>query len=191
MLDPYMPVQELRLHMGELSTDEVLVARSAIQWANSHRSAVNDKACRETFARLKRLHKAGFPETAETQYSAYEAWFNQGVKAASAQSAEIVREMRDALQKDFDAFNIVGGAFECARIKKTLSCADAFLEGRQEVSEGDNINYLKSIAEAAMNLRDFEKHKKKYAVSIKSERFSLECQLDNALLTAQGKGIGK
>ena len=34
-LNPDMPVQELRLHMGELTTDEVLVARAAIRWANS------------------------------------------------------------------------------------------------------------------------------------------------------------
>ena len=35
-LNPDMPVQELRLHMGELSADEVLVARAAIRWANTY-----------------------------------------------------------------------------------------------------------------------------------------------------------
>jgi hypothetical protein len=34
-LDPDMPTQELRLHMGELSADEMRVARAAIAWANS------------------------------------------------------------------------------------------------------------------------------------------------------------
>lgn len=34
-LDPDMPTQALRLHMGELTDDEVLVARAAIRWANS------------------------------------------------------------------------------------------------------------------------------------------------------------
>lgn len=38
-LNPDMPVQELRLHMGELTSDEVLVARSAIRWANSQKEA--------------------------------------------------------------------------------------------------------------------------------------------------------
>ena len=38
-LNPDMPVQELRLHMGELTTDEVLVARAAIRWANSQKEA--------------------------------------------------------------------------------------------------------------------------------------------------------
>lgn len=33
-LDPDMPADELRLHMGELTPDEVLVARAAIRWAN-------------------------------------------------------------------------------------------------------------------------------------------------------------
>lgn len=35
LLDPDMPTQELRLHMGELTNDEVMVARAAIRWANS------------------------------------------------------------------------------------------------------------------------------------------------------------
>ena len=34
-LNPDMPAAELRLHMGELCDDEVLVARAAIRWANS------------------------------------------------------------------------------------------------------------------------------------------------------------
>ena len=36
LLNPDMPTQELRLHMGELTTDEVLVARAAIRWANTY-----------------------------------------------------------------------------------------------------------------------------------------------------------
>ena len=39
LLNPDMPVQELRLHMGELTTDEVLVARAAIRWTNSQQKA--------------------------------------------------------------------------------------------------------------------------------------------------------
>lgn len=35
MLNPDMPTQTLRLHMGELTNDEVVVARSAIRWANN------------------------------------------------------------------------------------------------------------------------------------------------------------
>lgn len=38
LLDPEMPAQTLRLHMGELTNDEVLVARSAIRWANTYYS---------------------------------------------------------------------------------------------------------------------------------------------------------
>ena len=38
-LNPDMPVQELRLHMGELTADEVLVARAAIRWANLQKEA--------------------------------------------------------------------------------------------------------------------------------------------------------
>lgn len=37
LLDPDMPAQELRLHMGELTSREMLVARAAIRWANSTR----------------------------------------------------------------------------------------------------------------------------------------------------------
>lgn len=35
LLDPDMPTQQLRLHMGELTASEVRVARAAIRWANS------------------------------------------------------------------------------------------------------------------------------------------------------------
>ena len=34
-LDPDMPTQELRLHMGKLTASEVRVARAAIRWANA------------------------------------------------------------------------------------------------------------------------------------------------------------
>lgn len=34
MIDPEMPDQQLRLSMGELTANEVLVARAAIRWAN-------------------------------------------------------------------------------------------------------------------------------------------------------------
>lgn len=35
MLDPDMPAQELRLHMGEMTAQEMRTARAAIRWANS------------------------------------------------------------------------------------------------------------------------------------------------------------
>lgn len=35
LLDPEMPTQQLRLHMGELTASEVRVARAAIAWANT------------------------------------------------------------------------------------------------------------------------------------------------------------
>lgn len=34
-LNPDMPPDDIRLHMGELTPDEVKIARSAIRWANS------------------------------------------------------------------------------------------------------------------------------------------------------------
>ena len=43
-LNPDMPVQELRLHMGELTTDEVLVARASIRWANTYGITAAQKA---------------------------------------------------------------------------------------------------------------------------------------------------
>jgi hypothetical protein len=38
-LDPDMPAQELRLHMGELTDSEILTARAAIRWANTRMTA--------------------------------------------------------------------------------------------------------------------------------------------------------
>jgi hypothetical protein len=34
MLDPDMSASEIRLHMGELTGNEVLIVRAAIRWAN-------------------------------------------------------------------------------------------------------------------------------------------------------------
>lgn len=34
-LNPDMPAQQLRLHMGELTANEMCVARAAIRWANT------------------------------------------------------------------------------------------------------------------------------------------------------------
>lgn len=35
LLDPGMPAEEIRLHMGEMSAQEVRTARAAIRWANA------------------------------------------------------------------------------------------------------------------------------------------------------------
>lgn len=35
LLDPDMPAEEMRLHMGELSPQELRTARAAIRWANA------------------------------------------------------------------------------------------------------------------------------------------------------------
>lgn len=35
LLDPDMPAEELRLHMGEMSAQEMRTARAAIRWANA------------------------------------------------------------------------------------------------------------------------------------------------------------
>lgn len=35
MIDPDMPAEQLRLHMGELTASELRVARAAIRWANT------------------------------------------------------------------------------------------------------------------------------------------------------------
>ncbi len=40
MLDPDMPLPELLLHFGELTEDEVLVARAAIRLANNYKQPV-------------------------------------------------------------------------------------------------------------------------------------------------------
>lgn len=42
MLDPDMPSQQLRLHMGEMTAQEERTARVAIRWANSVASRLPD-----------------------------------------------------------------------------------------------------------------------------------------------------
>lgn len=45
-LDPDMPASQIRLHMGELTADEVRVARAAIRWANSRNDTKKTEALR-------------------------------------------------------------------------------------------------------------------------------------------------
>ena len=55
-LDPGMPTQELRLHMGELTANEVRVARAAIAWANSALSPNNIAPEKNITEREETLH---------------------------------------------------------------------------------------------------------------------------------------
>lgn len=48
LLDPDMPAQSLRLHMGEMTPDEMRTARAAIRWANAvARDAMKTERCRD------------------------------------------------------------------------------------------------------------------------------------------------
>jgi len=40
LIDPLMPAQEMRLHMGEMTAKELRTARAAIAWANSAAAAL-------------------------------------------------------------------------------------------------------------------------------------------------------
>jgi hypothetical protein len=65
MLNPDMPVQELKLHMGELTPEEERTARAAIRWANSQAAGVRptifdpehypEDALREKAAKFDRI----------------------------------------------------------------------------------------------------------------------------------------
>lgn len=47
LLNPDMPAQELRLHMGELTAQEERTARAAIRWANNYQKAHALEICPE------------------------------------------------------------------------------------------------------------------------------------------------
>ena len=53
MLNPDMPMQELRLHMGEVTDREALVARAAIRWANSQREPSQEEIRKKDLLILK------------------------------------------------------------------------------------------------------------------------------------------
>jgi len=40
LLDPDMPIQELRLHMGEITAQETRTARATLRWANAHNESL-------------------------------------------------------------------------------------------------------------------------------------------------------
>lgn len=52
LLDPEMPIQELRLHMGEITYRDSLVARAAIRWANT-------KLSEHTFIEQEKINISG------------------------------------------------------------------------------------------------------------------------------------
>ena len=57
-LDPDMPAQELRLHMGEMTAQEERTARAAIRWANSAAAtAPGDLIAKVLDWRLKRANE--------------------------------------------------------------------------------------------------------------------------------------
>lgn len=64
MLDPEMPAQEMRLHMGEMTAQEMRTARAAIRWANN----VAGKSA------LKATRNAALEEAARVAERRYEAW---------------------------------------------------------------------------------------------------------------------
>jgi hypothetical protein len=48
LLNPDMPAQSLRLHMGDMTPDEMRTARAAIRWANAvARDAMKTERCHE------------------------------------------------------------------------------------------------------------------------------------------------
>ena len=48
LLDPDMPAQSLRQHIGEMTPDEMRTARAAIRWANAvARDAMKTERCRD------------------------------------------------------------------------------------------------------------------------------------------------
>jgi hypothetical protein len=65
IIDPDMPADQLRLHMGELTPREMNVARAAIRWVNS-----TSKDPQELVNALKCA-----PLPRETTVEEYEEWF--------------------------------------------------------------------------------------------------------------------
>ena len=90
-LDPDMPAQALKLHMGEMSAAEQRTARAAIRWANSRRSPAPDvrEALRKAEAALADIAE-GEPDTDDT---AEKIWCKD--RAATA-----LTEARAALKRE-------------------------------------------------------------------------------------------
>lgn len=80
MLNPDMPTQELRLHMGEMTEQEVRTARAAIRWANSRRGKPDASELVEAMERIRECLKNDEP-ACMAEYIAVEAlerWQEKG-----------------------------------------------------------------------------------------------------------------
>lgn len=77
LLDPDMPAQQLRLHMGEMDAQEERTARAAIRWANTRQNVreyvalTQDEVCEE-LAKLHRAYIESPEEMAESLFEEFE-----------------------------------------------------------------------------------------------------------------------
>jgi hypothetical protein len=80
LIDPDMPAQELRLHLGEMTAQEVRTARAAIRWANAQATEVAAQASKVPHLE-QRIH-----ESADAMRRAKEHVVRASRRRASARS---------------------------------------------------------------------------------------------------------
>jgi len=106
-LDPEMPAQEMRLHMGDMLAQEMRTARAAIRWANSQAAtALADRDAK--IAELERERdRRNFVQTmtGPTAQDKAQVWQSQAedfaakLDTSEAQVAELLRERSETQQK--------------------------------------------------------------------------------------------
>lgn len=89
LIDPDMPAQELRLHMGEMTAQEMRTARAAIRWANTRLRAALEAEASEG-------ERRGLERAAEEAEREIEDAWAQGVGRADGDNATLKQALTTA-----------------------------------------------------------------------------------------------
>lgn len=90
LVDPDMPAEDLRLHMGELHSRELPIVRAAIRWANSAAQARIEAVRRETVEAVAREWLASYDDARNPDYAFADRMLgNDGMHSGDCSKAAI------------------------------------------------------------------------------------------------------
>jgi len=169
-LDPEMPAQEMRLHMGDMLAQEMRTARAAIRWANSQAAtALADRDAKiaemererdearegDAVATSEMQHWRGLCEKADGEIGMLRADFNdcnserirwrERTEAAEAQVAELTQKLERATA-------VIDKLLDAALSNQSTA---SLKEGEEVVTDDDRAAYWKGAYDR-MSARNIE-----------------------------------
>lgn len=124
LLDPDMPAQKLRLHMGELTEQEERTARAVIRWANAQRGEISDNEGKNNAYLVKKMVEAcaGLEDLEDCMLAALVAirpFLRGGPVSLEKCAREIMRTHRDTDCNEWGKAS-VSWKRECKEVAKAV-----------------------------------------------------------------------